>query len=216
MLSTFKFLIGFVLEKAINTIDFILLYFYKGRDSVSLIKQLKPQTLRPSELLTLYSISKYQSNIAGDYAEVGVYRGTSAETISKGKKDKPLHLFDTFESFPELSNIDYKVSSLERKYFTPDYQKVKERLSKYPNINFYKGFFPKTAESVKDKKFAFVHLDADLYQATLDGLNFFWPRMTKGGIIVIHDRYLPAVKKALEQSKLEVIELPISQCMIIK
>ena len=37
------------------------------------------------------------------------------------------------------------------------------------------------------EKFAFVSLDTDLYKPTLAGLEFFWPRMSKGGFIFIHD-----------------------------
>ena len=49
-----------------------------------------------------------------------------------------------------------------------------------------KGFFPKTAEGVEDS-FCFVSIDADLYDPILKGLEFFYPRLEKGGFIFIHD-----------------------------
>jgi O-methyltransferase len=49
------------------------------------------------------------------------------------------------------------------------------------------GIFPETATGLEDETFAFVHLDADLYQSTLDGLNFFYPRLSPGGCIIVHD-----------------------------
>ena len=34
-------------------------------------------------------------------------------------------------------------------------------------------------------------LDADRYQATLDGLDFFYPRLSPGGFIFVHDYHSP-------------------------
>ena len=39
----------------------------------------------------------------------------------------------------------------------------------------------------RNRRFSFVHLDVDLYQSTLDCLNFFYPRLSLGGIIISHD-----------------------------
>ena len=219
-LNFLKFLIGCALDKVVTKMDFYLLRFYKGREAADLIKRIKPYVLKPSELLTLYSLAKEQTNIDGDFAEVGVFKGVSAEIICKAKNDKPFHLFDTFESFPEISKYDNAISSIERKYFTADFEKIKEKFSKYENVRIYKGLFPQTSGPIKDKKFSLVHLDADLYQSTKDSLEFFYPRMTSGGIIVLHDYYAGGVKKAinefLKDKKESVIQLPMSQCALIK
>ena len=63
-----------------------------------------------------------------------------------------------------------------------------------------KGYFPDTAKDI-DEKFVFVNLDMDLYKPTLEGLRFFWPKMVKGGIILIHDFFsteYAGVNKAIE------------------
>ena len=69
----------------------------------------------------------------------------------------------------------------------------------------------------------FVHLDLDIYQSTLDALGFFYPRLTKGGILISHDyRRLsaPGVKKAFQEffaNKVEpVVLLWDTQCLIVK
>ena len=49
-----------------------------------------------------------------------------------------------------------------------------------------KGYFPKTVEGLEER-FAFVSLDADLYQPMLEGLKYFYPRLEKGGYMFIHD-----------------------------
>lgn len=50
-----------------------------------------------------------------------------------------------------------------------------------------KGFFPQTFDLETTEKFAFVSLDMDLYQPILDGLCVFYPRLSRGGFMMIHD-----------------------------
>ena len=38
-----------------------------------------------------------------------------------------------------------------------------------------------------EEEFCFVHLDMDLYKPIKAGLEFFWPRLSRGGYIFIHD-----------------------------
>ena len=55
-------------------------------------------------------------------------------------------------------------------------------------IHYRKGYFPESiAEEEKEKKFCLVSLDADLYNPTLEGLKFFYPRLESGGYIMIHE-----------------------------
>jgi len=94
-------------------------------------------------------------------------------------------------------------------------------LEKYKNVHFYKGLFPATAGSVKDKKFSFINLDVDTYESTLNCLKFFYSRMNRCGVIISHD-YISAtgVRKAFDEffkDKPEpIIELSGSQCLIVK
>ena len=67
-----------------------------------------------------------------------------------------------------------------------------------------------------------MHLDVDLYESTRAGLEFFYPRMTPGGIIISHD-YLSAdgVNRAFQEIFASKPERPLElvsgyQCMIVK
>lgn len=60
-----------------------------------------------------------------------------------------------------------------------------------------KRFFPESAEGIQDS-FCFVNLDMDLYQPMLNGLRFFYDKMEKNGVILLHDYFhegLQGVKK---------------------
>lgn len=202
-----------LIERIFSEIDFFVINYCKDKEAAKLIKSAMkeepPFTQKPSELLTLYSLAKNQRNIEGDYAEVGVFKGVSAKIICEAKGEKELHLFDAFAGLPTIE------------MFLGNYEKIKQKLSPYKNVNIYKGMFPeKTGDVVQNKKFSLVHLDVDLYGSMKDCLDFFYPRMLKSGIIVSHDYYDKEIKNAfnefIKDKPESIIQLPISQCMIIK
>jgi hypothetical protein len=70
-------------------------------------------------------------------------------------------------------------------------------------VHYCPGYFPTTTSHIPaNLEFALVHLDADLYQPILSGLEYFYPRLSVGGFMIIHD-YLsnawPGVKKAVDE-----------------
>ena len=74
---------------------------------------------------------------------------------------------------------------------------------------------------MQDQRFSFVHLDVDLKSSTLACLEFFYPRMVPGGVILTHDySYLDGVRAAfgefLAGRREQPIELPSSQAMLVK
>lgn len=155
---------------------------------IDLIHKIKKETelvLNDFEAYQLFVIAKAMRKINGDMAEVGVFKGGSAKLICEAKEEKVLHLFDTFEGIPKVDPIHD--SSFYRGQFAASLEEVKEYLKEYKNIYFYKGIFPATAESLKDKKFSFVHLDVDTFESTLNCLEFFYQRMSLGGGILSHD-----------------------------
>jgi hypothetical protein len=110
---------------------------------------------------------------------------------------------------------------LKKGMFLSPLQFVKAYMSSSPGVKLYKGIFPQTAKPVKKRRFSFINLDTDLYDGTLEGLKFFYPRLNTGGIIVSHDYALySGVKKAFDEYFKDrsepIIELPGSQCMIVK
>ncbi|CAN5621650.1 hypothetical protein BH10BAC4_BH10BAC4_01910 [soil metagenome] len=130
-----------------------------------------------------------KESIAGSFAEVGVYKGETARMIHEMDPSRIFHLFDTFSGFDQkdldLKNpsdpghsIDFSDTSVEF---------VTTKIDGNQNVVFHKGYFPATTQSLTEVSYAFVHLDVDLYQPTLAGLHYFYPRLSHGGVIMIHD-----------------------------
>ena len=98
---------------------------------------------------------------------------------------------------------------------------MKGYLGSEPDTHFHVGIFPESGGLVQECRFAFVHLDMDLYRGTLEALNWFYSRMSSGGIILTHDYVvLPGPTKAFEEFFEEkpepIIELSGYQCMAVK
>ncbi|MDR2564224.1 MAG: TylF/MycF family methyltransferase, partial [Prevotellaceae bacterium] len=157
-----------------------------------------------SSSLELVAHEIYENNTAGDVAELGVYRGDFAEKINKAFPDRKLYLFDTFEDFDEkdIEKEDQEGYSKERHDFSKTNEKIVLKRMKFPeNCIIKKGYFPETAKDI-DNNFVFVSIDADLYEPIYQGLQFFYPRLVKGGYIFVHDynesRY-PGAKAAVKK-----------------
>lgn len=194
---------------------------HKDKAIVDLIRQVRKKRkvlITAYEAFILFSLARAQSRYDAEMAEVGVFQGGSTRMICEGKGDRTLHLFDTFEGLPESHEIDKRT---DRQDYACSLDSVKEYLKDQPNLVFHKGLFPDTGVDVEGSRFSFVNLDMDLYEGTLAGLRFFYPRLVPGGILISHDySILPGVRAAFEEFLADkpepAIEMPSSQCMIVK
>lgn len=188
---------------------------------VNRIKAERELLLNHGEACQIISAVQATSHIPGAMAELGVAFGASAKLILHYSQDRPLHLFDTFAGLPDPGKEDSP--KFHGGDFRSDLNSVRTYLGAVAEnrVSFHAGLFPATAGPVQDKRFSFVHLDVDLYQSTLDGLKFFYPRMSPGAILISHD-FVSAegVNRAFQEffaDKPEpVIELTGYQCMVVK
>lgn len=123
------------------------------------------------------------NHLKGVCAELGVYKGGSAKLIAHYAKNTELHLFDTFAGMPE--NDQEPAGHHIKGEFPTTFEQVKAYLAEFKNIKFFVGNFPESLPC--SAKYRFVHLDADIYQSMKAALDYFVPRMVKGGVIVADD-----------------------------
>lgn len=191
-------------------------FYPKNDDKNRQICNLKPWDNTRRDMLALLLRTIVEKKIKGDIVEVGVYKGYTAKLIHYYMPERKLHLFDTFEGFTETSVIAEKKDtnfSIPKGHFADtSIDRVKGYISQQnSNVLYYKGYFPESIPGDFDKlKFAFVHFDADLYEPTLEGLKFFYPRISLNGMIVIHDyNTWPGARKAVDDFFSDKKELPI-------
>ena len=131
-----------------------------------------------------------ENKVPGAIAELGVYQGAFSAVLNRLFPDKKLYLFDTFQGFHEEDlNTETALGfgkASQEEFSDTSVEMVLSKMAHKEQIVLRKGFFPSTTEGVEDT-FAFVSLDADLYAPTLAGLEWFLPRLSPGGIIMLHD-----------------------------
>jgi O-methyltransferase len=172
----------------------------RRRDRLKLllnIRSKRDMLLLPSEACQIMSAVDAVQRIPGDMAELGVWNGASAKMISSRSPERVLHLFDTFEGLPKPTEKDSS------RFKENQYRCSLDEVKKYLNsgtFRFHKGLFPASTAGLSETRFAFVHLDADLYESTKAGLEWFYPRLNKGGMLICHDFDTAAgVNRAFEE-----------------
>ncbi|AXT20762.1 macrocin O-methyltransferase [Flavobacteriaceae bacterium AU392] len=191
-----------------------------------IIEEVKRFTLtNPERIISLIrSIEHIEANnIKGDIVECGVWKGGSMmaalKTLNNLKSfDRNVYLYDTFEGMSEPTEMDksFKGESASDAYQNKDkfwnqieclsaLDEVKSNIYKidYPsnNIHFIKGKVEDTIpESGIPTEIAILRLDTDWYESTLHEMEHLFPRLVKGGIIIIDDYgHWQGCKKAIDE-----------------
>lgn len=139
--------------------------------------------------LELVAFEINNQGVTGAVAELGVYKGKFARYINLYFPDRKLYLFDTFRGFNESdikSEIKNTFSTGDQDFSNTSVQKVLSIMPIPGNCIVKEGFFPDTAVGLEEE-FAFVSIDADLFDPIYKGLCYFYPRLKKGGYIFVHD-----------------------------
>lgn len=160
-----------------------------------LIKQVLKQEKGFKDKIRFYSIWLQlkrikEGDIEGAIAELGVYKGETAKLIHHMLPDRHFYLFDSFSGLPKQvikEDCDGTVRPQTVKFDNTSPEEVLKYISGNDNLHIKEGVFPETTEGIDEERYAFVHIDADLYQSTKDALEYFYPRLAQGGVIVVHD-----------------------------
>lgn len=169
----------------------------------------EPQQVTKTETEIILELLEKSLNTEGDVVEFGCYRGDTSvlmkRLLEKNNSEKILWLFDSFEGLPAKTREDQSVAGDQFKAGEllvtkrEVIEKFKRNGLKLPKIK--KGFFENlNPEEDVPEKIAFAFLDGDLYTSIKTSLKLVENRMTKDGIVVVHDYNNP--------------ELPGSSCAV--
>ena len=137
---------------------------------------------------TLWQLLRLVDGIDGDTAECGVFEGASSWLICAAIQgtERTHYLFDSFEGLSQPEAVDgshWKVGAL-----AAGEDLVLDNLRPFAeSLAFHKGWIPDRFPDVAANSFAFVHVDVDLHQPTWDAVEFFYPRLSPGGILLCDD-----------------------------
>jgi O-methyltransferase len=141
---------------------------------------------------TLQRIAKRidEQDIPGQVAELGVYKGDTACQLNRLMPKRKLYLFDTFSGFSTFDDAYDKQRGFsdmkEGRFSDTSKEEILEKLPHVSNVTVLEGHFPETAIGLEEQ-FALVNIDVDIYNSTFAGLEYFYPRLSIGGMILLHD-----------------------------
>lgn len=126
--------------------------------------------------------------IPGDLAELGVYKGNTAALLAGFGRatGRRTYLFDTFQGFSprDIQGIDADKPA----EFADTSLASVQSLVGCEGVEYVVGHFPDSTSAIAGEiSFCMVHLDCDLYLPMKAGLEYFYPRLAPGGILVLHD-----------------------------
>lgn len=234
----------FLLPKSKITYSHDLLYTYHNADFLKDPLFIESYDLgkRTDEnlLLSKYDIewrihvlcwaASHATHLEGDFVDCGVHTGIFSRAVINyidfNKTGKKYYLLDTFSGLSEKFSSKEELKRNEKMNYNTRgdiYEKVRDTFKNF-NVKIIKGAVPETLPEVDSKKICYLSVDMNCVQPEVDALEFFWDKMTKGGVIILDDYgYANSTndqKKAHDafaKSKgVQILSLPTCQGLIIK
>ncbi|MBW1660385.1 MAG: class I SAM-dependent methyltransferase [Deltaproteobacteria bacterium] len=163
--------------------------------------------------LAHYELFRQVVDVPGDIVELGVFRGCSLmtwanflEVRNMGDRQKQVFGFDNFSGFVSLAeedgrenaDVDKTVGGFSAEVFEEMLEDAiaifdQDRFIPYkPRVVLVKGnieeTIPKFVEENPGLRISLLHFDCDLYQPTKVGLEYLYPLVATGGV-VLFDEY---------------------------
>jgi Macrocin-O-methyltransferase (TylF) len=163
--------------------------------------------------------------IPGDLIETGVWRGGVAiflRAILKAHDvtNRVVWAADSFEGLPRPDVEKFPEDEGDPHYLhtqlAVSLEEVKSNFERYglldEQVKFLKGFFRDTLPKSPVGKLAVLRLDGDMYESTIEALEFLYPKLSPGGYVIIDDYSYPPCKNAVTDYRLRHgIAEPISE-----
>ena len=144
----------------------------------------------PRLYLLLLNIARViREKVPGDLAEIGVYQGNTARILAEAARSsgRHLYLFDTFEGFHSQDLRGPDRTGVPGHFGDTSLETVKAFVGTH-GVEYIVGRFPESLTQLPiPQQFSIVHLDCDLHDPMLAGLTFFYPRLSPGGLLILHD-----------------------------
>jgi hypothetical protein len=179
--------------------------------------------------------------VPGARAECGVYRGATALLLCHAWRSRQaafrggdFYLIDSYAGASVSGELDLIAArdadgTVHREAFFPagktdtSPELVRGFFGDFPDVQICAGWTPQVFATLPERDWAFVHLDVTLYAPTLAALEYFYPRLHTGGVILCDDYgsiFCPGSQKAWDEfctrHEIAFVVLGNRQSVIIK
>jgi O-methyltransferase len=141
-----------------------------------------------------------QRGVPGDLIETGVWRGGAsifmrAVLKAYGDTRRTVWVADSFEGLPKPDSATFPLDAgydySEFSQLAVSLDQVKANFARYDvldqQVRFLRGWFRDTLPVAPIDRLAILRLDGDLYESTMEGLEFLYPKLSVGGYVIIDD-----------------------------
>jgi O-methyltransferase len=146
--------------------------------------------------------------------ECGVFTGSSLMAFALLARDSGIDCrligLDTFTGLPQLSEQDLKFAPADAPYRAQTLfadtspALVQSRLDEAGvghSVRLVPGLFSESLPTLQEQRYQFVSIDCDLYEPHLECLEYFYPRMARGGVLFFddyHSVHYPMAGRAID------------------
>jgi len=156
------------------------------------------------------------NDVPGDFIETGAWRG-GATILMRALLDvhrvhnRIVWVADSFEGMPvpnaDLYPADRELDLSKVERLSVSLEEVRRNFRRYglldDQVRFLKGWFRDTLPTAPLDRLAILRLDGDLYESTRDALTHLYPRLSRGGCVIIDDNWVPACSQAVDDYRAE-------------
>lgn len=147
---------------------------------------------------TLQHYSKRAEPVKGDFAEFGVAQGATFYRLARlaHSQGKRAHAFDSFVGMGEPGIYDRRLrqhgAHLPGEFSVGGPEGFRTLIEgcgvPQNSYRLWPGWIPSCFDNVPTSQFfSLAILDVDHYQPTADALNWLWPRLNRGGFLLLDD-----------------------------
>jgi hypothetical protein len=170
-----------------------------------------------------------------DFVECGCFYGHSTYMLATILKQNgfrgEFHVFDSFEGLSEFSDSDtceYYINDEQvtkiRKHFASDETKLRKLLASFEFVRLHRGWIPSNFHEIRNRDLAFISIDVDLYEPTLQSLKHLFPKLMTGGSVYLDDygyKTFPGARIAVDEylsseGQIRLLRMPFGSAILLK
>ena len=172
----------------------------------SLSRPLTLLTKKQLDLIENCVLAVEKKGVPGDFIEAGIWRGGAVILMrallkAYGIADRKIYAADSFAGIPKnASNRNDPVDNWSDRWVAtlPEVRQNIERFGLLDDrIVFTVGFFADSLKTLAGKRFALIRLDSDSYDSVMTSLDYLYPMVSKGGVVIVDDWHLMGCRQAV-------------------
>ena len=183
----------------------------------------------PWRVYIVCTLADIVKDLPGDFVECGVNSGACSRAVIDyvdfQRMDKTFYLLDTYDGL-----VPDQIRESERKEGIGDYlgayknmyERAKETFGPF-RTKIIKGMVPDTLKECDAERICYLSIDMNVVEPEIAAANFFWPKLVKGGVIILDDYGFPrhieqklAFDKFAREKNVSILYLPTGQGIIFK